>query len=93
MVSETKSEVATPKYSICDEDPHELVVRVWLPGVSSVSDVDLDLSEGGDPVHVCVQVEGQFELELDLPGDLDTNELSAKFDKAQSLLTLSLPQL
>lgn len=94
VMSETPSEVVTPEYKICTEGPqNELTLLVWLPGVSCVSDVDMDISEETSPVHVTVEVEGQYELELDLPGELDTQSLNAKFDKAQSLLSLSMPQL
>jgi len=94
VMSEIPSEVVTPEHQISTDGPNnELVLRVWLPGVVCVSDVDMDISEDTKPVHVMVEVEGQYELEVDLPGDLDTAALSAKFDKAQCLLSLSMPQL
>lgn len=91
VVSETASEVKVPEYEICTEDA-AVQLRVWLPGVSGVSQVDLDISDRTDPTHVAIEVEGQYELEVDLPGQLVNDQVKAKFDKATHLLVLSLPQ-
>lgn len=93
VMSETASDVKTPEHEVQTDNPGAVVVLVWLPGVMSVADVDLELSEDSDPTHVCVEVDGQYELELDLEGKLDTSSLGAKFDKATSLLTLTIPVL
>eukprot|EP00656_Telonema_subtile_P034370 TRINITY_DN3846_c0_g1_i10.p1 TRINITY_DN3846_c0_g1~~TRINITY_DN3846_c0_g1_i10.p1 ORF type:complete len:363 (+),score=102.89 TRINITY_DN3846_c0_g1_i10:145-1233(+) len=91
VMSETPSDVSTPEHQVVTDDASAVSLRVWLPGVMSVADVDLDYSEGSNPTRVCVEVEGQYELEVDLPGQLDTDSLGAKFDTATCLLTLRIP--
>lgn len=54
--------------------------------------MELDISEDTLPVHVSVQVDQLYELEVDLPGDLNSSAVKASFDKAQSILKLSIPK-
>jgi len=89
---EVVSDLSTPNYRILDTDSDALVLEVDLPGVESVADVELDISEDTLPVHVSVQVDQLYELEVDLPGDLNSSAVKASFDKAQSILKLSIPK-
>jgi len=92
VVSETPSAVETPQYrlgsSAEDEEPATLLT-VWLPGVTSVQDVDLEVGS----TEACVSVEERYELILELPVPVDPDELSAKFDKCAQSLSLRLPHI
>lgn len=70
--------------------PHsqELVIRVTLPGVSSVSAVQLDVSRTDISVHV----PGKFLLPgAPLPFQVDSDRGRAKFDKAKAVLEVVVP--
>ena len=68
----------------------ELVVRVTLPGVSSVSGVQLDVSRCDISVHV----PGKYLLQsAPLPFPVDSDQGRAKFDKARGQLEVVLPVL
>ena len=68
----------------------ELVVRVTLPGISSVSGVQLDVSRCDISVHV----PGKYLLQsAPLPFPVDSDRGRAKFDKARGQLEVVLPVL
>nr|KAG5705374.1 hypothetical protein BaRGS_011146 [Batillaria attramentaria] len=64
-----------------------LVLTVELPGVKSVADCQLDISED----DVKLYVEGKYDLTVKLPSCIDDSEAQAKFSKKQSTLTLHMP--
>ena len=80
----------TPKYSLepCEQDGcHCLELRVELPGVTSVGECELDISE--DDVQLVVP--DRFDLKVKLPSCIDDDRAQAKFRKKTSLLTLIMP--
>ncbi|XP_076457819.1 PIH1 domain-containing protein 2-like [Babylonia areolata] len=66
-----------------------LELKVDLPGVTSVSQCELDISED----DVKLYVEGQYELTVQLPSQINDSKARAKFSKKQSTLTLHMPLL
>jgi len=89
VMSETPSEVVEPRHELTELDGGNWELRVWLPGVDSVRDVEMDISEDS-PAVISVDVEGKYELQLTLPESVDGDNLSARFDKAESLLSLTM---
>ena len=69
--------------------PRELIVKIQLPRVDSARDVDLDVSAE----RLVLQVEGKYDLLLDLPFPVDEENGSAKFDKALHVMSVTLPVL
>jgi dynein assembly factor 2 len=67
--------------------PKELVLRVVLPGVTSASGVDLDLSRS----QVTLVVDKKYKLTASLPFPVDSDRGRAKFDKAKSQLEVVVP--
>ncbi|CAG5122908.1 unnamed protein product [Candidula unifasciata] len=81
--------VKTPKYSLetCNSGPRrDLVLKVDLQGVESVSECQLDISED----DVCLQVPGQYDLKVKLPSPIDVDVAHARFNKKLSTLTVTL---
>ena len=93
VVSETASAVVEPKYSLehvlGEEGQRQSVLRVQLPGVSGVGEVELEVGS----TEVSVSVEERFELILVLDHPIDEDEVKAAFDKANSELALTLTHL
>ena len=93
VVSETASAVVEPKYSLehvlGEEGQRQSVLRVQLPGVSGVGEVELEVGS----TEVSVSVEERFELILVLDHPIDEDEVKAAFDKAKSELALTLTHL
>merc|ERR1711865_436558 len=89
VMSETPSDVVEPRYKLTELPSGVLQLQVWLPGVDSVGDVEMDVSEEV-PAVISVDVEGQYELQLQLSESADCDALSARFDKAESVLTLTM---
>lgn len=69
--------------------PKELVVRVWLPGMSSAAGVDLQVDAG----RLQLAVPGRYKLEAVLPYPVDGARGAAKFDKAKQCLNVTVPVL
>jgi hypothetical protein len=67
--------------------PRELIVKVQLPRIDSARDVDLDVSSE----RLVLQVEGKYDLLLDLPFPVDEENGSAKFDKTLHMMVVTLP--
>lgn len=90
LIQELHSEEARlrrPEYALEKSSDDCLALRVELPGVTSVSQCELDISED----DVKLYVEGKYELTVHLPSRIDDSDASAKFSKKQSLLTLRMP--
>ncbi|CAL1544644.1 unnamed protein product [Lymnaea stagnalis] len=91
LIEELKDiKLTTPKYSLEPLDApngRQLVLRVDLPGVKSVSECELDISE--DDVKLVVP--GQYELKIKLPSCIEDEESCAKFNRKTSVLTLTMP--
>ncbi|KAK2156904.1 hypothetical protein LSH36_202g04001 [Paralvinella palmiformis] len=64
-----------------------IVAKIHLPGVTSVQQCELDISE--DDIQLTVS--DQYQLQLSLPKRISQQSASAKFSKKSSSLTLSLP--
>ena len=82
----------TPEYAIGEVEVEGVPctqVCVWLPGVKSVGEVDLEVSAD----ELCVSVEELYELTLELPHSIDEDNPSARYDKAMQKLTMTLPHL
>ncbi|KAI8999528.1 pre-RNA processing PIH1/Nop17-domain-containing protein [Gaertneriomyces semiglobifer] len=67
--------------------PDALTVKVQLPGVSSASQVDLDI----DQKKMSVLVTGRYRLLLELPLPVNPDKGDAKFNKAAQELSIELP--
>ncbi|KAL8585367.1 hypothetical protein ACOMHN_035565 [Nucella lapillus] len=91
LIQELHSEevrLRTPKHTLEKSSSEDcLVLQVELPGVTSVSQCELDISE--DDVEL--YVEGKYELTVQLPSPIDDSEARAKFSKKHSALTLHMP--
>eukprot|EP00761_Pharyngomonas_kirbyi_P012658 gb/GECH01012685.1/.p1 GENE.gb/GECH01012685.1/~~gb/GECH01012685.1/.p1 ORF type:complete len:381 (+),score=151.74 gb/GECH01012685.1/:1-1143(+) len=70
--------------------PQELSVIIQLPKLSSVKDVDLEISEQ-TIFLTCDNSEAKYKLEKDLPFKIDEEEGNAKFDKPKRQLNILLP--
>ncbi|BFZ13856.1 hypothetical protein BsWGS_16895 [Bradybaena similaris] len=81
--------VVTPKHSLetsNSEAGTDFVLKVDLPGVKSVSECQLDISED----DISLQVPGQYELKVKLPHTIDIDLARAKFNKKLSILTVTM---
>ncbi|XP_059174589.1 PIH1 domain-containing protein 2-like [Physella acuta] len=91
LIEEIKEiKLPTPKYSLEPVDSsagRNLVLKVDLPGVKSVAECELDISE--DDVKLLVS--GMYELKVKLPSTIEEDDANAKFSKKNSVLTLSMP--
>ncbi|GMH36444.1 hypothetical protein BSKO_04312 [Bryopsis sp. KO-2023] len=67
--------------------PKTLSLRISLPGINSVSEAELDVTELG----VSLVVPGKYRLELCLPYPVDSGKGRAKFIKASKTLSVDLP--
>lgn len=63
------------------------VVKVELPRMESANDADLDVAEDS----LSLEVEGKYELDIDLPFKVDDNAADAAWDRHKRILTLTLP--
>lgn len=71
--------------------PTYLVFRISLPGISSSSRVDLDISEERLELQSLPGVKRGYSLEVKLSYPVNHDNGTAKFDKTTSLLTVALP--
>ncbi|KAJ8308430.1 hypothetical protein KUTeg_013304 [Tegillarca granosa] len=71
--------------------PKELVVKVELPLLSSVAQVDLDIFE--QKLLLESSKPAAYKLDLNLPYPVDDDQGSAKFDKSKRCLIITLPVL
>lgn len=71
--------------------PKSLIFKISLPGISSSSSVDLDISEGRLELKSLPGIKRRYNLEVKLPYPVNHNAGTAKFDKASSMLTVILP--
>jgi len=67
--------------------PRELIVKIQLPRCESARDVDLDVSSE----RLALQVEGKYDLVIDLPYPVDEENGAAKFDKTLRVMMVTLP--
>jgi dynein assembly factor 2 len=67
--------------------PKELIVRIEVPRVKSLADMQLDT----DQRRLSFSVPDIYELTVDLPYAVDSSRGSAKFDKSTGRLTIVLP--
>jgi len=76
---------SVPVYTI---EPVEGALRVVieLPGVTSVGEIDMEITRS----NLELEVEGLYELKLRLPQPVDDDEVAAKFIKQESRLLLTL---
>ena len=59
---------------------------IELPGVTSVGEIDMEITRS----NLELEVEGLYELKLRLPQPVDDDEVAAKFIKQESRLLLTL---
>lgn len=71
--------------------PKELVVKVLLPLCRSAKGVDLEISE--QRLQLKCEKPGPYELDIRLPYPVNEAEGSAKFDKTERALIVTLPVL
>ena len=64
-----------------------LVVKVELPRMQSANDADLDVAEDS----LSLEVQGKYELDVDLPFCVDDGAADAAWDRPKRVLTLTLP--
>ncbi|XP_046567374.1 LOW QUALITY PROTEIN: protein kintoun-like [Haliotis rubra] len=69
--------------------PKDLVVKVFLPLLTSAGNVDLDVFE--QRLKVESQTPAAYKLDIKLPYNVVEDEGSAKFDKTKKCLTITLP--
>ncbi|XP_064650517.1 PIH1 domain-containing protein 2-like [Lineus longissimus] len=91
-ISDSKVVLPKPEYSVVVKDvegdrPRCIVFRLELPGVTSVRDCDLDISE--DDLTLCVT--NKYEICLQFPEKVLDDKASAKFSTKSSCLTLTMP--
>ena len=63
------------------------VVKVEMPRMDTANDADLDVTERS----LTLEVEGKYELDLDLPFAVDDGAADAAWDRQKRVLTLTLP--
>lgn len=63
-----------------------LIALIDLPGVASVSEVEVDVSS----LEASVRVPGKYHAQLALPSPVDSAAVKAKFSKTKSQLTLTM---
>jgi dynein assembly factor 2 len=71
--------------------PNELVVYVTLEHIESVVDINLDVSQRSLVVTSLKESKCQYQLEASLPYPVDSKKGSARFDKKQKKLIVTLP--
>ncbi|GFO29876.1 pih1 domain-containing protein 2 [Plakobranchus ocellatus] len=89
-ISDHRLSSAPPKYTLetCrSSEGRQLVLKVELPGVKSVTECELDISE--DDVKLVVP--GKHDWKLKLPSAIDKDEAIARFSKKSCQLTLTMP--
>eukprot|EP00736_Rhodelphis_marinus_P000268 Rmarinus@m.5016 len=69
--------------------PKELVIRINLPQMASAANMDLDIEDK----LVILEAKPHYYLKAPLPYEVDSDRGSAKFDKSQRRLTVTLPVL
>ena len=88
-INDNHSEIALPKpqYSLTHENK-VITVTIHLPGVPSVSDIDLDVSE----YDLSLYVPGKYTLLVRFPCKVDDANVKASFNKQFSMLAVTLPE-
>ncbi|XP_056399283.1 PIH1 domain-containing protein 2 [Hyla sarda] len=69
--------------------PQKLILTAYLQGVHSVSRCDLNVSKD----DLMLEVPGKFKLHLDLPELVNEDTVTAKYNKANSTLTVTMSVL
>ncbi|KAM4015974.1 PIH1 domain-containing protein 2 isoform 1-T6 [Anomaloglossus baeobatrachus] len=69
--------------------PHKLILTAQLQGVRGVSSCDLSVSRD----DLLLEVPGKYRLCLDLPESVNEDSVTAKYNKANSILTVSMSVL
>ncbi|XP_014240516.1 protein kintoun isoform X2 [Cimex lectularius] len=69
--------------------PNELVVEIELPLVKCAADVELDIE--GKSLSLLSEKSAKYKLKIDLPYFVDDDNGSAKFDKEEKRLVITLP--
>lgn len=91
VVQDSKSRALTPKYNIIreppDGKPEFLVIEINLPGIKSTKDTTLDVGE--DRLVLRVNPD-KYQLDLDLPFDVDNDTCGAQYNRKTKVLTLTL---
>ncbi|XP_070548593.1 PIH1 domain-containing protein 2-like [Ptychodera flava] len=91
-ISTNDGRLEEPGYNISVKnatEKHErrLVVKISLPGVDSVCECALDISQD----DLTLEVSSKYKLHLQLPECIDDSKASAKFNKKSSTLTVTMP--
>jgi len=87
LIEEIDTQTNAPDYQFVDGDGMKL--RINLPFVESFQQCDLSVSKD----KVLLKVVPNYELKLDLPKSINDSEVSARFSKKSSKLTLCAPFL
>lgn len=82
-ISGDKVSSVPPKYTL-ESEGSNLVLKIDLPGVKSVSECDLDISK--DDVRLVV--EGRHDWSIKLPSLIDEDKAKARFSKKFSVLKI-----
>merc|ERR1711865_127179 len=77
------------KHRVHRHRPTKLVIRVTLPGLKSLENVELDVSERA----LVLVVPGKPKFERKLPYPVNSDKGKAKFHKNRSLLEVTVPVL
>lgn len=89
--SEQVCETKEPDYKMEEkfngEDLEKLTLTIKLPGVNKVSECELDISED----DIDLTVEDRYHLNLSFPYLINDTKASAKFNKNNSSLIITLP--
>eukprot|EP00735_Rhodelphis_limneticus_P008676 TRINITY_DN2188_c0_g1::TRINITY_DN2188_c0_g1_i1::g.12829::m.12829 TRINITY_DN2188_c0_g1::TRINITY_DN2188_c0_g1_i1::g.12829 ORF type:complete len:353 (+),score=8.88,sp/B1H1W9/KTU_XENLA/31.01/4e-44,PIH1/PF08190.7/6.5e+03,PIH1/PF08190.7/2.9e-57,CS/PF04969.11/0.16,ASXH/PF13919.1/1.6 TRINITY_DN2188_c0_g1_i1:94-1152(+) len=75
------------RYSTKSTRPQNLILRISLLKLETISGVDLDISTK----TLTLDAPGQYHLHVDLPFEVDEENGSAKFDKSKRKLVITLP--
>ncbi|ELU10021.1 hypothetical protein CAPTEDRAFT_21160 [Capitella teleta] len=84
-MDDSRTHPVTPQHDLTKKDDR-MLLKIKLPGVLSVAECQLDISDK----DVLLKVEGQYHLQLPLPQVISVENSSAKFSKRSSTLTLTL---
>lgn len=89
--SKKAPETKEPDYNMVEKfngkDLEKLILTIKLPGVNKVSECELDISED----DIDLTVEDRYHLNLSFPYLINDSDASAKFNKSNSSLVISLP--
>ncbi|XP_006642261.1 PIH1 domain-containing protein 2 isoform X1 [Lepisosteus oculatus] len=90
----TVAQPQEPRYKLAviqdgEGRPHTLQLTVDLPGISSISECKLSISQD----DVLIEVEDLYHLQLDLPETVNEEAASATFSKKTRILSVTVPIL